>query len=76
MAGFAFSHALERGRSLFAGKAAGASQEDTFAQLMIQAFGPALFDFMVRPYVEKVWKNARRANSRGRRARARFGGRA
>lgn len=64
LAGFALSflkHRAARGggsRAEAAGENPDGADRDSFAAIMQQAFGPALYDFLVRPYAEKVWKTS------------------
>lgn len=64
LAGFALSflkHRMTGGRVGREGTSPGkanAADRDSFAAIMQQAFGPALYDFLVRPYAEKVWKTS------------------
>jgi len=58
---FAASFAAAKARGLLSLSPSGArgakpGERESFETIMRQAFGPALYDFLMRPYAEKVWK--------------------
>jgi protoporphyrinogen oxidase len=44
------------GASYLAGKLSTEPAEETFESIMQAAFGPALYDYLLRPYIAKTWK--------------------
>ncbi len=53
LAGAGTSYALHKAKNLFA---SGQGKQESFRSLMVDAFGPDLYNLLVGPYAEKVWK--------------------